>query len=1547
MLPVPRYIDNPTIVRNKENPKQAQQSMASCQTPVRAPLKDVNNSAVVAMVKKGAQVGTPSKKTPRRKSDKMKGALKKPPVAIYEDITPVKDKPSNEGAALMTSKPCEESVALNTLVYNRVVDIVSKTQQAYEAELAVRDNKIGELTEQLEQRSPVATKPQADSVNESHFLDLFVDILVSSTIDNALQSLSHPHGNNTSCHSNTTCCHANNTTNTDNQLNPDIQSPIIVTHKKGILLNNQQKNDNSNNQTTKHHSNNSKTVNFNDDIVIIPASDDIIDEESGDSNEHKCENDTKTETKDLPDDTKSANKRLSEISTIKIDSEACYKSLDSRFDKIMSTLSESVSTTLTEAQSKQQEGSTTCMSQSHQETMTDIVQVMVVATNTSPMLRAQRVFCDSETSTVTPIKCINVETCTSPIRSLSIETCMTPKKTLDFEQNTSVVMTTQSISTSPIKTSATETMVTPVKCQENSQMTSPVGMATTETMVTPTKHIDSAQGMSPLPPKVDSSQGMSPLPSRIDSSQGMSPLPERVDRSSITSPVGNSVLRYSKDDLSDLNTHDLAHQLETATISNALLRHELSELKQTQEHVTKQLDEARQNDFDNKMEIEKIKEEQHLQLEDIEARKDSELKELKGLVCDQQRTIEDLKNSLTSEAESHQKQLESIKEENHNLQEDLCRTFKQHKQEMHNLEKRHQENDYKPHFERSQVIIEELRAELDVYVDMMSSLDTANTVQEELMSVLSQGHSEVTQLAESTLKQKADLEEQHKVMVEKIEQNDNAMSKMTDENNAMREKYEAMKSEWELMKAEKIQMEILYEGTHADLGSSMTRISELTDSLSLCQERLQEKTDLLKVLHDDMAILQDQDCDNFMHIQTLHAAIGVQDMELDAQCEKTAEAEKQVKVLQEHLNAECERFDIDTQNLQRTLDSREEDINTLQAESDKQRATIAEMTPYIRQLELQVEESKYTYRELCMTKDLLQSTQSSSKETQEFLEEERNMLSESLAEKEESLKQATMMLAAKQREFQQKSQLCADLTEQVQTQSDTIHQLKDELDSTKAHAHYMLLNQGSEIRDVAFETDRVTQRMEQVIEALSEKTSQFQSDKAEEDEPEEPIPEPPLMTSTFKSQSLISSILSAIQTSPESPDSSQEPIKISNVSKMADTSKMADSSNTSNLTTTNSIYVTPDQSPDVEITDNTIQQPVQIGCGNSAFTKVTKLSNKDSIEERQPHTIKDSASVEGDMTSFDEVDAMPVDVCEASQYAEESPSKSPGEVENGVVDRVASLGDMLSSIISLMTKIEKVTNANKESLMQDIESLKCKLEASKTFYKEETTNLHQQILSLQEREVKFRQELVERKNEIANKSKDLEYTKSKLESMADNVGHLVDQQSTIEKLSKELKSLQVLNSSLVAEKTQSVEHLEEALKRLDDVSKGSMCYVSEGQYLREKHNLKKEINILRGKLSEKGEYCDELSAKANKRMQLLDENWKKAEAEVYRLDELVEHIRQVLHAERNNLEGLKALEKLQRDLDGIEAAQTPLRSINSKNYPKLDLETVKTGNLFI
>uniref|UniRef100_A0A0B6ZGM3 Uncharacterized protein n=1 Tax=Arion vulgaris TaxID=1028688 RepID=A0A0B6ZGM3_9EUPU len=216
-------------------------------------------------------------------------------------------------------------------------------------------------------------------------------------------------------------------------------------------------------------------------------------------------------------------------------------------------------------------------------------------------------------------------------------------------------------------------------------------------------------------------------------------------------------------------------------------------------------------------------------------------------------------------------------------------------------------------------------------------------------------------------------------------------------------------------------------------------------------------------------------------------------------------------------------------------------------------------------------------------------------------------------------------------------------------------------------------------------------------------------------------------------------------------------------------------------------------------------------------------------------------------------------------------------------------------------------------------------------------DLNEDIVILKDK-LKFQQsqtsdlktDLTQKSSELIAAKSQIKELNSRVSGMTQSILNIQDQQLMITRLEEEKADMNRTIRGLRGEVTLLSEQLEEVILKLDAVKSGQK---PEGAFAREIVILKRKNHELIMKLFDERDKNKDIGEKAMRRIKILENNWKKAEAEVYRFDELVENIRETCIRSQAQLTQ-PAILHIVRLIDGV-ATQSSLKTSDQTPHKSL------------
>ncbi|XP_046361465.2 myosin-3-like isoform X2 [Haliotis rufescens] len=226
---------------------------------------------------------------------------------------------------------------------------------------------------------------------------------------------------------------------------------------------------------------------------------------------------------------------------------------------------------------------------------------------------------------------------------------------------------------------------------------------------------------------------------------------------------------------------------------------------------------------------------------------------------------------------------------------------------------------------------------------------------------------------------------------------------------------------------------------------------------------------------------------------------------------------------------------------------------------------------------------------------------------------------------------------------------------------------------------------------------------------------------------------------------------------------------------------------------------------------------------------------------------------------------------EANEDADRIEMLDDGENQGSIVRQITGLSEVLSEIVSMANILEKAS----ELSLQDLKGDNCLL--------------REKVCSLEGEAWRLQQDRGAKTEELTEANTLVEELKDRIRDMGDRIISLSDYQFENKRMHQEVMQLLGDVKRLEGEK----EILEEQLANPTPHHPGltdTPGHTMQGQVI----SLKKKNQQLLIQLNDERDRYQEMGSKAARKMKILEDNWKKAEAEVFRFDELVDAIQKIL-----------------------------------------------------
>ncbi|XP_046554998.1 early endosome antigen 1-like isoform X2 [Haliotis rubra] len=452
----------------------------------------------------------------------------------------------------------------------------------------------------------------------------------------------------------------------------------------------------------------------------------------------------------------------------------------------------------------------------------------------------------------------------------------------------------------------------------------------------------------------------------------------------------------------------------------------------------------------------------------------------------------------------------------------------------------------------------------------------------------------------------------------------------------------------------------------------------------------------------------------------------------------------------------------------------------------------------------------------------------------EFLEAERGMLIDTLRDSEEKIRSTFLQLNQQQKTL-------ADTQVQFLEYQTTIQSLQEELSTSRLELHCTrqesqrtMLQQQGELQECREAVTGLEERMCTILGVLRMKVGV----ETEEDTVDAPV------HSNISSESLVSKVLHAVNASIDTSEEKDASFSWSKSRPPSEEASPTEGSTSQARSSTDSGY------------NNSFASPGEASRSRLGFSQASAFVPVRSAPQSQ--SIEDEDKVQ-----------MPED-----RDRVEMPNND-GRSHKSIVKQISVLSEVLSEIVSMANILEKASALS----LQDLKGDNCLL--------------REKVCWLEGEALRLQQDRVAKTEELTEANKLVEELKNRIRDMGDRIIALSDYQFENKKMHQDMMQLMGDVKRLEGEK----EILEEQLAHTTPHHPGQVGnpgHSMQGQVI----SLKKKNQQLLIQLMEEKDRYQEMGSKAARKMKILEDNWKKAEAEVFRFDELVDSIQKILEDNR-------------------------------------------------
>ncbi|XP_071493447.1 uncharacterized protein [Diadema antillarum] len=905
---------------------------------------------------------------------------------------------------------------------------------------------------------------------------------------------------------------------------------------------------------------------------------------------------------------------------------------------------------------------------------------------------------------------------------------------------------------------------------------------------------------------------------------------------------------------SSLDSSKLVSHVQTAAISNQLLRTEIQLLKSQKDEAEERLVATRRQMEKKEQEVAEEEERMGHLRRTARASADREIEDLMGQVGEQMMQIGQLEATLAEKNEAihslkadQQKLRKDYDHQISDLQDDLCRAYRQHQQQITELETQYRKEDYERHYARSQRRVQELEGQVMAFTQLQDTVDRALQVQADF-DVVKETFGQVHSLYQLTMEQQRGLKLQRAELQEEKSslegERKNTRQRLEEGERRVREMEEKMEGtmrqhqEWE--------------------GQKTLLLKDLQERLDVNEQDLASKNQQLQDLSSHCSRLQEREVAHFLELQNQEAATLAQleqhksvEAEFAVTKKKLGDTINQLQKQCQSLSSEKLAFEVDLKSNKAKLYSVQAELSDLKKAHEATCAKASEM-------ESELNSCRNAKAVLVSFQSKLQTLQTQYLESKQFMEEERLALEESAKEVESELRVTSLELSRSQGALCEAEHVRRQLQENLASLTNKMESLQSELDHTKAQAHWMLLNQGSEISNAATALAELNRQMAAAFSKVQDKPNIQQVLKASakgfitERRRKRCDRQPKQTASTpapSSSASLVVSVLRALEHK-ETPG--RETINCASEQEAGPERNGP-----------------PEEQVGPALTEEKEGRPTIGQSGSSAFQAV-----RPSLSQGN----------HGDGVSGER---------DAEKEEEE---EEEGEPSGSLPEQVQKLRAKFERMYGIFLEKEEELSAQVEELQLGITERDQRTKRTEQLTEERLRLLQRQLEESVSHRHLLQEELGEAQGGAGHLHQALDHARQRMEGMAANLARFSDQKSTIESLEQRVSEL-TSSLHLVRQEKEMVMGQFEAMAGMQ-AGQASSASHGEGagtaKVMRENIGLKNELEKLRMKFLKRQEDYETFRSKAGRQMKVLEGNWKKAESEIHRLDQVFEHCRKVM-----------------------------------------------------
>ncbi|KAL8610832.1 hypothetical protein ACOMHN_056687 [Nucella lapillus] len=423
--------------------------------------------------------------------------------------------------------------------------------------------------------------------------------------------------------------------------------------------------------------------------------------------------------------------------------------------------------------------------------------------------------------------------------------------------------------------------------------------------------------------------------------------------------------RLTSDDIRKQHPRALANQMETLMVANS--RMESQALQQKQEHKRLQglVKEAKQLASSRQAELEAVDHQKREKWEEKEREQKERCQYLEQLSQEQQGRVASLEQELSAlRAESEATALRqtedliALQERCRSLEGTHDQSEEQHRLEIEEMKKSEESDGYRHHFERAQQMVREREAELSEIRELFSDLQTTACKQEKIYSAYEQMHKKIITLASENRTLRDSIANRTGLSREEAEEEQREIAMLQQDKAYLEEELTGLKSTMTLHTDNLAELEKLYSASSVDVGIATGRLAELNSQLFAAEAAVQQAVVSKEALALQTQELEEQLCSMQGTENSLRLALHHTQAQLHQQALAHEKLQSMSQKMKRVYEDKLENMALGVENLQRTLDNREMDMNHLEKDLYECRNIIVEQRYKIDGLQSELREVK-------------------------------------------------------------------------------------------------------------------------------------------------------------------------------------------------------------------------------------------------------------------------------------------------------------------------------------------------------------------------------------------------------------------------------------------------------------------------------------------------------------------------------------------------------------------------------------------------------------